>query len=80
MQDKDRDLALYRFSLAKETLANAKLCIERLTWQLKFFQKSWGKDWGELNEYRTCICAMFRNKDWRFPVLIFLESRYTTFC
>lgn len=28
MQDKDKDLSLYRFSLAKETLANAKLCID----------------------------------------------------
>lgn len=28
MQDKDRELAKYRFSLAKETLANAKMCLD----------------------------------------------------
>lgn len=28
MQNKDRDLASYRLSLAKETLANAKLCLD----------------------------------------------------
>ena len=28
MQDKDKDLAKYRFSLAEETLANAKMCLE----------------------------------------------------
>lgn len=28
MQDKDRDLAQYRYELAKETLANAKMCID----------------------------------------------------
>lgn len=27
MQDKNRDLSEYRLSLAKETLANAKLCL-----------------------------------------------------
>lgn len=28
MQDKDLDLAKYRFSLAEETLANAKMCLD----------------------------------------------------
>lgn len=28
MQDKDRDLAQYRYELAQETLANAKMCID----------------------------------------------------
>lgn len=28
MQDKDRDLAAYRYELSKETLANAKLCMD----------------------------------------------------
>lgn len=28
MQDKDRELSKYRFSLAQETFANAKLCID----------------------------------------------------
>lgn len=28
MQDKDRELSKYRFSLAKETLANAKMCLD----------------------------------------------------
>lgn len=28
MQDKDRDLAKYRYNLSKETLASAKLCME----------------------------------------------------
>lgn len=28
MQDKDRDLSKYRFSLAEETLANAKMCLD----------------------------------------------------
>ena len=28
MQDKDRDLSVYRLSLAEETLANAKLCMD----------------------------------------------------
>lgn len=28
MQDKDKDLAKYRFSLAEETLANAKMCLD----------------------------------------------------
>jgi hypothetical protein len=27
MQDKDKDLCMYRFNLAKETLANAKMCL-----------------------------------------------------
>ena len=30
MQDKDKELSSYRFSLAKETLANARLCIIRM--------------------------------------------------
>lgn len=29
MQDKDRYLSVYRFSLAEETLANAKLCMDK---------------------------------------------------
>lgn len=28
MQDKDKELSKYRFSLAKETLANAKMCLD----------------------------------------------------
>lgn len=28
MQDKERDLSVYRLSLAKETLANARLCLD----------------------------------------------------
>jgi uncharacterized protein (UPF0332 family) len=28
MSDKDRDLTLYRLSLSKETLENAKLCLD----------------------------------------------------
>lgn len=28
MQDKDRDLSVYRLSLAKETLANAGMCLD----------------------------------------------------
>ena len=28
MQDKDRDLSVYRILLAKETLANAKMCLD----------------------------------------------------
>lgn len=28
MQDKDRELSKYRFSLAQETLANAKMCLD----------------------------------------------------
>jgi uncharacterized protein (UPF0332 family) len=28
MQDKDKTLSVYRFSLAKETLANAKMCLD----------------------------------------------------
>lgn len=28
MQDKDRDLSVYRLSLAKETLANARMCLD----------------------------------------------------
>lgn len=28
MQDKDRELSKYRFSLAKETLANAQMCLD----------------------------------------------------
>ena len=28
MQDKDRDLSVYRLSLAEDTLANAKLCMD----------------------------------------------------
>lgn len=28
MQDKNRDLSVYRLSLAKETLANAKMCLD----------------------------------------------------
>lgn len=28
MQDKDKTLSLYRLSLAKETLENAKLCLD----------------------------------------------------
>lgn len=28
MQDKDKELSNYRFSLAKETLANAKMCLD----------------------------------------------------
>lgn len=28
MQDKDRDLSAYRLSLAKETLANARMCLD----------------------------------------------------
>ncbi len=28
MQDKDQDLSVYRLSLAKETLANARMCLD----------------------------------------------------
>lgn len=34
MQDKDRDLSIYRILLAKETLENAKMCKDN-----QFFQR-----------------------------------------
>ena len=30
MQDKEQDLSVYRLSLAKETLANARMCLDNI--------------------------------------------------